>query len=596
MRVYWTEITRLASALLYHFVENVSHNASSKLDGPGTMTYSHSWHLSPPLYLPHTSHHQQSNLSRQALPDIISVVEGTSRLLAAHTQPSNIYRTSSPSPLTPISCVLSANSQALDIYDTSHLVHVSHAREITSPRSAMGTEGATSQVVLNSHTEPLEIHDAPPLAPPPHISRAPQIAVGMVERGTGGRRTVSVTAGRESRLKDIKEVSLELSESSGTENEVRESAVPISVTGPNYSAAKIIGPSRESGTDNIGLSRKSETKEIGLREFDIEENRPIDTLRRKIGQRELGIRSTVLGNVRGREREVKETDIDFREVGSRETKIRDVGQKESFFLHKRNPGAWVREGKDYTNNSTVLRSRWQIVDGSNENTLEKSDNKEKFRTDNPTRDRVGGLRDGSSFGRIGHRMDASPAERIGSPGENNARERRGWRREQDTSTERIGGLGGNDYSSTDRKRWQREEKSDTTLGRGKNRSTESMEGRRNVHFSERLGGHGEKIGERKGTADWIGSWKDEEQFGERKEEHRTWTRAGVGRDGRSRMREDREGNRRKRWGEESGGVGENEHRFCCAVARMRLIIHLQTLLRGTVGPCTNSQVLEVTVL
>ncbi|XP_063600103.1 uncharacterized protein LOC134776319 [Penaeus indicus] len=37
------------------------------------------------------------------------------------------------------------------------------------------------------------------------------------------------------------------------------------------------------------------------------------------------------------------------------------------------------------------------------------------------------------------------------------------------------------------------------------------------------------------------------------------------------------------WGEDGrvggGGPGEEEHRFCCTVARMRLVIHLQTMLR-----------------
>lgn len=36
------------------------------------------------------------------------------------------------------------------------------------------------------------------------------------------------------------------------------------------------------------------------------------------------------------------------------------------------------------------------------------------------------------------------------------------------------------------------------------------------------------------------------------------------------------------WG--GGGMaegGREEHRFCCIVARMRLVIHLQTILRGT---------------
>lgn len=39
------------------------------------------------------------------------------------------------------------------------------------------------------------------------------------------------------------------------------------------------------------------------------------------------------------------------------------------------------------------------------------------------------------------------------------------------------------------------------------------------------------------------------------------------------------------WGEDGrvggGDLGEEEHRFCCTVARMRLVIHLQTMLRGT---------------
>ncbi|KAK4298028.1 hypothetical protein Pmani_029590 [Petrolisthes manimaculis] len=541
------------------------------------MTFSHGRHLSPPLYLPHT-HHRHSNRRRQALPDILSVVEGASRVLTAHTQPSDIYHTSSPSPLTPISHVLAANSKTLDIYDTSHLVHVSHAREVTSSHIAMGTEGTTSHVVLDSHTEPIDIYDVSPLLPPPpHISHAPRVAVGMVERVTGGRRTVSVTSGREMKLREIKEVSLELSESSYTENEVRRSKF-ISEAEAKKLAARNIGSSRESVASDTRSSRELEAKEIASRELNIGENGPRDVLRRKIGQRELGVRK-ILKNVGVREREVKDTNLEKREIGLRETRIREVGLKESHFVDRRKPSVEVREDIDYIDNSSVLGSRWQGVDDSNEKILQKNYKKERYKAEDHTSEKIGGQRDDFSRERTRRRVEGSSTERVNSQGKSISRERRGVQKEMDTATEKIGRIEGEDYSAADWVRRRRgEEKSNGRIKKGGDGPMERKEGRRDAHFSERLGRQSERIGEQRGNTEGMGGWREEEHFGDRIG-HKAWTRTEDVREGRSKTREDKAGSgRRRRWGEDVGG-GEEEHRFCCAVARMRLIIHLQTLLR-----------------